>query len=84
LEMAVLHRELADKCSSYKQLSKQVRPMQLLHSLLTIQLFTSTDPKVFHHLLHPTGEFAARFMFIAMSATPLVFAIQRVALPAMV
>lgn len=39
---------------------------------MAIQLFTSSDPKVFHHLLHPTGEFAARFMIIAMVASPLV------------
>lgn len=29
------------------------------------------DPKVVHKLLHPTGEFSARFMIIAMMATPL-------------
>ncbi len=33
---------------------------------------TSTDPRVIHNLLHPTGEFAARFMIIAMMATPLM------------
>lgn len=32
---------------------------------------TSTDPKAFKNALHPTGEFAARFMIIAMLATPL-------------
>jgi len=32
---------------------------------------TSTNPQVFENLLHPTGEFAARFMIIAMMATPL-------------
>ena len=31
----------------------------------------SDDPKVFHALLHPTGEFSARFLIIAMMATPL-------------
>ncbi|MEO1550317.1 MAG: ferric reductase-like transmembrane domain-containing protein [Pseudomonadota bacterium] len=31
-----------------------------------------TDPEVFHDLLHPTGEFSARFMIIAMLASPLV------------
>ena len=39
---------------------------------LTVQLVTSTDPNVVHKLLHPTGEFAARFMIIAMLASPLV------------
>ncbi len=33
--------------------------------------FTSTDPKVFKHLLHPTGEFGARLLIITMIATPL-------------
>jgi len=32
----------------------------------------STSPRVYHDLLHPTGEFSARFMIIAMMATPLV------------
>ncbi|MGH1464490.1 MAG: sulfite oxidase heme-binding subunit YedZ [Cognatishimia sp.] len=33
--------------------------------------FTSDDPKIIHQLLHPTGEFSARFMIIAMLASPL-------------
>jgi len=32
---------------------------------------TSTDPKALRHALHPTGEFAARFMIISLLATPL-------------
>ncbi len=36
---------------------------------------TSGAPDAFHHLLHPTGEFAARFMIIAMLATPLMMAL---------
>ena len=35
----------------------------------------SGDPKIFHQLLHPTGEFSARFMIIAMMATPLTIAL---------
>ena len=35
----------------------------------------SGAPDVFHRLLHPTGEFAARFMIIAMMATPLKMAL---------
>lgn len=31
----------------------------------------SGDPDAVHELLHPTGEFAARFMIIAMMITPL-------------
>jgi sulfoxide reductase heme-binding subunit YedZ len=34
-------------------------------------LLTSTDPDIYHGLLHPTGEFSARFMIIAMLASPL-------------
>jgi sulfoxide reductase heme-binding subunit YedZ len=33
---------------------------------------TSNDPEAVHQLLHPTGEFAARFMIIAMMITPLM------------
>ena len=35
------------------------------------ELSTSAEPRVLHMLLHPTGEFSARFMIIAMMATPL-------------
>lgn len=31
----------------------------------------SENPEVFEELLHPTGEFSARFMIIALMATPL-------------
>lgn len=34
-------------------------------------LATSTDPRIYHVLVHPSGEFAARFMIVAMVATPL-------------
>lgn len=34
-------------------------------------LVTSTDPRIYHELLHPTGEFSARFLIIAMLASPL-------------
>ncbi|MCL1630253.1 ferric reductase-like transmembrane domain-containing protein [Roseibaca sp. V10] len=37
----------------------------------TNMLVASSDPRIAHELLHPTGEFAARFMIIAMMATPL-------------
>ena len=37
----------------------------------TNMLIASSDPRIAHELLHPTGEFAARFMIIAMMATPL-------------
>lgn len=32
---------------------------------------TDTNPKIYHILVHPSGEFSARFMIIAMIATPL-------------
>ena len=32
---------------------------------------SSDNPRVFHELVHPTGEFSARFMILAMMATPL-------------
>ncbi|MGI9480401.1 MAG: sulfite oxidase heme-binding subunit YedZ [Hyphomicrobiaceae bacterium] len=35
-------------------------------------LISTRDPTVYHRLLHPTGEFAARFMILAMMITPLV------------
>lgn len=35
-------------------------------------LATSENPQIYHDLLHPTGEFSARFMIIAMLATPLM------------
>lgn len=39
---------------------------------MTIEALTSTDPRVFHILVHPSGEFSARFLIITMMATPLV------------
>lgn len=33
---------------------------------------TSGDPRAIHQMLHPSGEFAARFMIITMMITPLV------------
>ena len=36
-----------------------------------IGLLTSGQPNAVHTALHPTGEFSARFMIIAMMATPL-------------
>lgn len=43
---------------------------------MAAQLLTSSDPRVIHQLLHPTGEFAARFMIIAMLASPLVLVLK--------
>lgn len=38
---------------------------------LISEAFTSTNPRILHILVHPSGEFSARFMIIAMMATPL-------------
>ena len=39
---------------------------------MTYDLATSTDDRIFRALVHPTGEFAARFLIIGMMATPLM------------
>ena len=38
---------------------------------MAYEIATSTNPRIIHILLHPTGEFSARFLIIAMMATPL-------------
>ena len=44
-------------------------------------LATSTDPAVFRELLHPTGEFSARFLIIAMLASPLALIFRNARFP---
>ncbi len=39
---------------------------------MTYAALTSDNPRVFHMLVHPSGEFSARFLIIALMATPLV------------
>lgn len=39
---------------------------------VVMSLIDATDAEAIHDALHPTGEFAARFMIIAMMASPLV------------
>jgi sulfoxide reductase heme-binding subunit YedZ len=39
---------------------------------MTIELATSTSERIAHDLVHPTGEFAARFLIISLMATPLM------------
>jgi len=36
----------------------------------TCGAMTSDNPRIIHQLVHPTGEFSARFMIVAMVATP--------------
>jgi sulfoxide reductase heme-binding subunit YedZ len=43
-----------------------------LPALAMLPDLTGTDPRAFHRLLHPTGEFAARFMIIGMMASGLM------------
>lgn len=43
-----------------------------LPAIPMVMQLTTGDPKAVHGLLHPTGEFAARFMIIAMMITPLM------------
>ena len=40
-------------------------------------LASSSDPRIMHQLVHPTGEFSARFLIIAMMATPLSLLFKR-------
>lgn len=42
-----------------------------LPAIPMIQLLASDNPRAVHIAVHPSGEFAARFMIIAMIATPL-------------
>lgn len=39
---------------------------------MAFELVGSTNPRIYHILVHPTGEFAARFMIVAMLASPLM------------
>lgn len=39
--------------------------------MMTINAMTSNDPRVFHILVHPSGETSARLLIITMMATPL-------------
>lgn len=39
---------------------------------MTNALVSSETPRIYHDLLHPSGEFSARFMILAMMATPLM------------
>lgn len=38
---------------------------------MSIAILTSNDPKMIKNMVHPSGEFAARFLIVAMMATPL-------------
>lgn len=38
---------------------------------IAMDLATSTNPRIYHILVHPSGEWSVRFLIIALSATPL-------------
>lgn len=38
---------------------------------MVLGTFTSDDARIFHKLVHPSGEFAARFLIITLMITPL-------------
>ena len=45
--------------------------LSLPAALMLNEALTSSNTRVFHELLHPSGEFSARFLIIAVMATPL-------------
>lgn len=45
------------------------------------QFATSTDTRIAHELLHPTGEFSARFLIVAMLASPLMLLFRKARFP---
>lgn len=38
---------------------------------MTVAIFTSDDPAMLHQMVHPSGEFSARFLIVTMMASPL-------------
>lgn len=43
---------------------------------MTVAIFTSDDPTMLHRMVHPSGEFSARFLILAMMATPLAMVLR--------
>lgn len=43
---------------------------------MTVAIFTSDDPTMLHQMVHPSGEFAARFLIAAMLASPLALVLR--------
>ncbi len=52
--------------------------------MMTFTALTSDDPRVFHQLVHPSGETSARLLVVLMMATPFGAAAQGMAGAAMV
>jgi sulfoxide reductase heme-binding subunit YedZ len=40
-------------------------------AFMLFEAFTSDNARILHRLVHPSGEFSARFLIVAMMATPL-------------
>lgn len=38
---------------------------------MTVAIFVSDDPTMLHQMVHPSGEFSARFLIVTMMASPL-------------
>lgn len=60
----------------YRNVDSEISPEPPLYLLGAAEppgdpRLTSDDPELLHVMLHPTSEFAARFMIIAMMITPL-------------
>lgn len=43
---------------------------------MTLAIVTSDDPSRLHQMLHPSGELAARFLIVAMMASPLLLVLR--------
>lgn len=50
-------------------------------ALAMIPTLTGGNPRMFHFLVHPSGEWAARFMIVSMMATPLLMLFKGRSLP---
>ncbi len=58
--------------SGYKPSTLILWAVLALPALAMIPALAGTDPQAFHRLLHPTGEWAARFMIAGMMASGLM------------
>ncbi len=43
---------------------------------MTVAIFTSDDPTILHQMIHPSGEFSARFLIVTLMATPLTMVLR--------
>ena len=43
---------------------------------MTYAILTSDDPTMLHQMIHPSGEFSARFLIVTLMATPLTMALR--------